>query len=36
MLRTNQVDDAIRSGRTAVNAWVTMESTYIADRKSVV
>lgn len=31
MLRTNRVDDAICSGRTAVNAWVTMESTYIAE-----
>ncbi|SDB80190.1 4-hydroxy-2-oxoheptanedioate aldolase [Raineyella antarctica] len=31
MLRTNRVDDAITSGRTAVNAWVTMESTYVAE-----
>lgn len=31
MLRTNRVDDAISSGRTAVNAWVTMESTYVAE-----
>lgn len=31
MLRTNRVDDAIASGRTAVNAWVTMESTSVAE-----
>lgn len=31
MLRTNRVDDAIASGRPAVNAWVTMESTYVAE-----
>lgn len=31
MLRTNRVDDAITSGRAAVNAWVTMESTYVAE-----
>lgn len=31
MLRTNRVADAIASGRAAVNAWVTMESTYTAE-----
>lgn len=31
MLRTNRVHDAISSGRAAVNAWVTMESTYVAE-----
>lgn len=31
MLRKNRVDDAITSGRAAVNAWVTMESTYVAE-----
>lgn len=31
MLRRNRVDAAIASGRAAVNAWVTMESTYVAE-----
>lgn len=31
MLRSNRVHDAISTGRAAVNAWVTMESTYVAE-----
>ena len=30
-LRRNRVEEAITSGRAAVNAWVTMESTYVAE-----
>ena len=30
-LRPNRVEEAIASGRAAVNAWVTMESTYVAE-----